>query len=91
MRSVRKDKKDNRRKSAQQEEVKDVIEEIEQKHQDTMISQKDKDDSSPYGNYNYANESFEKKSKFGSGKTVTDDKAGFSPDMKGRKLHDGNQ
>ena len=82
-----KDKKDNRHKSAQQDELNEVIEDIERKHQDTITAQKD--DSSPYENYNYANESFEKKSKFGSGKTVVDDKASFSPDMRNRK-HDGN-
>lgn len=80
MRSVIKDKKDNmhlRHKSAQPGELTEVIEEIEKKKQDLSLNTQNNDDS-PYENYEFRNESLEKKSKFVTMKT-SDDR---SPDFK---------
>lgn len=77
VRSVIKDKKeimhitDLRHKSTYQGDFHEVIEEIEKKKQDPgNVTQKD--DDSPYENYEYRNDSSEKKSKFGQTKTLDD-------------------
>ena len=62
VRNVMKDKKDNRHKSAQPDEMNEVIEDMEKrKHESVIYTEKD----DPYENYEYMGEVLEKKSRFG--------------------------
>ena len=66
VRSVMKDKKEiahNRHKSGQPDEMNEIIEDIESKKSSEIHD-------NPYGNYDYTNESFERKKAFVSGKTL---------------------
>ena len=80
---VRNVMKDKRHKSAQPGEMNEVIEDLEKRKHETVIPI-EKDDS-PYENYEYRNEGFDKKSRFGKEKTI-DEMGGNTPDVKSRKF-----
>ena len=72
-----KDKKDNRHKSAQPDEMNEVIEDMEKrKHESVIYTEND-----PYENYEYMGEVREKKSRFGKEKPL-DDRGGSTPAKK---------
>lgn len=78
VRNVMKDKKDNRHKSAQPDEMNEVIEDMEKrKHESVIYTEKD----DPYESYEYMGDVHEKKSRFGKEKTL-DDRGGSTPAKK---------
>lgn len=63
----------SRQKSAQQEELNEIIEENDTNRKDNTVFQQ-KDNNNPYENYKFGNESPNRKSKFSSLKTLDERK-----------------